>query len=90
MKVIKIGAVWCSGCLIMRPRWQQAERQNSWLKTESYDYDQDQEKIKKYNISPDRLPVFVFLDKEGKKIKEFSGELSKKEIQTLLEKYKDK
>jgi len=25
MKVLKFGAVWCSGCLVMRPRWRSIE-----------------------------------------------------------------
>jgi len=25
MKVLKFGAVWCPGCLVMRPRWAEIE-----------------------------------------------------------------
>ena len=45
MKVIKIGAVWCNGCLVMRPRWQEIETENPWLTTEYFDFDQDSTKI---------------------------------------------
>lgn len=41
MKVLKIGAVWCNGCLVMRPRWQEIEKENPWLKTEYFDFDED-------------------------------------------------
>lgn len=90
MKVIKIGAVWCSGCLVMRPRWEHLEKANSWLKTEYYDYDQDREKIKKYDLAPDRLPIFIFLGRKGNKLKELSGEFSENALQKFLDKYKDK
>jgi thiol-disulfide isomerase/thioredoxin len=89
MKVIKIGAVWCSGCLLMRPRWQELEQENPWLETVYYDYDQDRDKIKKYNQSPNRLPVFIFLDQKGKVLENLSGEFSKKDLQELLDKYKN-
>lgn len=88
MKVIKIGAVWCSGCLVMRPRWQQLEQENPWLKTVYYDYDQDREKLKPYNLAPDRLPAFIFLNQQGKVLESLSGEFSKKFLQELLIKYK--
>jgi len=90
MKVIKTGAVWCSGCLVMRSRWERLEETNPWLKTEYYDYDEDKEKIKKYDLAPDRLPVFIFLDKKGNKLEELSGEFSEKDLQEFLDKYKDK
>ncbi len=41
MKVLKFGAVWCSGCLVMRPLWQDIEAENPWLKTEYDDFDED-------------------------------------------------
>jgi len=28
MKVLKFGAVWCSGCLVMNPRWRGVEEEN--------------------------------------------------------------
>jgi len=34
MKVLKIGAVWCNGCLVMKPRWEELEKENPWLETE--------------------------------------------------------
>ncbi|NCC70988.1 thioredoxin, partial [bacterium] len=37
LKVLKFGAVWCPGCLIMKPRWEEIEKENIWLKTEYYD-----------------------------------------------------
>lgn len=89
MKVIKIGAVWCSGCMIMKPLWKEIEEENPWLETEYYDYDENEEIMKKYNIN-DRLPVFIFLDKDGKEILRLMGEKSKEEILKTIEENKDK
>lgn len=89
MKVLKIGAVWCSGCLIMKPRWQEIEKELSWLKTEYYDFDESEEIVKKYNINQ-VLPVFIFLDKNNKEFLRLSGEISKKELLEILEDNKDK
>ena len=83
MKVLKFGAVWCSGCLVMRPRWQEIEKENPWLKTEYYDYDKDKEMVKKYNIN-ENLPTFVFLDKDGKEFLRLSGEPSKEELVKII------
>ncbi len=90
MKVLKFGAVWCSGCLVMRPRWQEVEKEHSWLKNEYYDYDQDEAMVEKYDIKGSRLPVFVFLDKKGNEFLRKSGELSKKELIKLVTAHRDK
>ena len=90
MKVIKVGAVWCATCLAMKPAWQKVEQQLPWLETEYFDFDQDQEKIKSYRIESDQVPVFVFLDKEGKEIKRLTGEHKPEELVDLCEALKDK
>ncbi len=80
MKVIKIGAVWCNGCLVMRPRWAEIERENPWLKTEYLDFDENRDQIKKYKVESGKLPVFIFLGKKGKEILRISGEIEKKDL----------
>ena len=87
MKVVKVGAVWCSACLVMKPRWQEVERENPWLKTKYLDFDEDKKKIKKYGLSKDRLPTFIFLDKKGKELERIRGEISRKKIVELIYKY---
>ena len=89
MKVIKIGAEWCSGCIIMKPRWQEVEEDNPWVISEYYDYDDSPEIVEKYSLEEGRLPTYIFLDKEDKELEKKSGELSKKEIVELLHKYKE-
>jgi len=88
MKVLKFGAEWCSGCLIMKPRWREIEKELPWLETEYYDYDQNQEMVKKYKIN-ETLPTFVFLDQKNKEITRLTGEFSKKELLEMIEKNKN-
>jgi thiol-disulfide isomerase/thioredoxin len=89
MKVLKFGAVWCSGCLVMKPRWKEIEGENPWLKTEYFDFDVDKEKVKEYKIN-DSLPIFVFLDKDNNEFLRLNGEVSKEELLEVINKNKDK
>lgn len=90
MKVIKIGAVWCQTCLIMKPRWAKIEKQNPWLQNEFYDFDQDADKIKSLSVEAEKLPIFIFLDKNNQELFRKFGELSEKQIQELLDQNKEK
>jgi thiol-disulfide isomerase/thioredoxin len=89
MKVIKFGAVWCSGCLVMKPRWKEIEDNNSWLKTEYYDFDSNKEMVEKYNID-ETLPTFIFLDKNEKEFLRLSGEVEKEKLEKILNENKEK
>jgi len=90
MKVLKFGAVWCNGCLVMRPRWQEIEKENPWLKTEYFDFDEKREIANKYGIVSGVLPVFVFLDKDDKEILRLSGEIEKNKLLKVIAENKDK
>ena len=88
MEVIKIGAEWCSGCIIMKPRWAEIEKENKWLKTQYYDYDKDKSIIEKYNID-EEIPVFIFLNKEKQEISRLTGETSKEKLLSIIHQYKN-
>lgn len=89
MKVLKFGAVWCPGCIIMRPRWREIEQEQQWLKTEYYDYDSDTDMVTKYRIT-NKLPVCIFLDTEDNELKRLTGEVSKQELLELILQFKNK
>ena len=89
MKVIKFGAVWCSGCLVMKPRWAEIEAENPWLQTEMHDFDQDKEAVEKYKID-ETLPTFVFLDKDNKEFLRLNGEIDKNKLIEIINTNKDK
>ncbi|MFA5127133.1 MAG: thioredoxin family protein [Patescibacteria group bacterium] len=89
MKVLKFGAVWCPGCLVMKPRWKDIETENPWLENEYYDFDQDKEMVKKYKIT-NVLPIFIFLDKDGKEFMRLAGEIDKKELIEIINQNKER
>lgn len=80
MKFIKIDAIWCSSCLIMKSRL------NSIIKDKDIDIvslDYDTDDIEKYNVG-DILPVYIKLV-DGKEQERLIGEHSKAEIERFLE-----
>ena len=88
MKVLKFGAVWCAGCLVMRPRWQEIEKEYPMLITEYFDFDTDKEAVAKYGID-EILPVFVFLDKSANEFLRLKGEVSKEKLLEIIEQNQD-
>jgi len=89
MKVLKFGAVWCPGCLVMKPRWKEIEEENSWLKNEYYDFDENKDMVEKYKID-DILPIFVFLDKNRKEFLRLRGEVEKEKLIEIINQNKGK
>lgn len=89
MKILKFGAKWCPGCLVMKPRFKEIEANNPWLKTKYYDFDVAKDMVEKYNIN-EVLPTFVFLDKNDKEFLRLQGEVEKKKIIEIINKNKEK
>jgi thiol-disulfide isomerase/thioredoxin len=89
MKVLKFGAVWCPGCLVMKPLWEEIEREHPWLETEYFDYDESKEAVKQYCIDTN-LPVFVFLNKDGNEFLRLTGERNRKELINIINENKDR
>ncbi len=89
MKILKFGAVWCSGCLVMKPRWQEIEAENPWLETEYYDFDIDKKQVEKYKID-ETLPTFVFIDKRNKEFLRLEGEIEKEKLIELINQNKNR
>lgn len=87
MKVLKFGAVWCSGCLVMKPIWKEIENEMDWLNTEYFDLDENKEMAKKYDIVD--LPTFVFLDSKGEEIHREVGEIGKESLIEIINKYRE-
>lgn len=78
MKIIKINAMWCPGCLISKNIWNEIEDlypNNEYI---NLDYDMDEEIVEQYNVG-DILPV-VIIEKDDNEIKRIIGEKTKKEI----------
>ena len=78
MKIIKINAMWCPGCLISKNIWNDIEKEYPNHEYINLDYDLDEELVEKYKVG-DLLPV-VIIEDNGKEIKRIIGEKTKKEI----------
>lgn len=89
MKVLKFGAVWCPGCLVMKPRWKEIERENPWLDNKYYDFDQDKEAVERYKINK-ILPAFIFLDKNGEEFLRLDGEIEKNKLLEIINQNKER
>ena len=73
MKLIKIGAIWCSGCLVMNKVWNKLIKEYNFS-YETYDIDMDEDEVEKYNVG-EKIPVFIVMEND-KEIKRFIGEYS--------------
>jgi len=79
MKLIKISAMWCPACLIMRPILNNIDFD---VEQVEYDYDLDEEEINKYNVG-ELLPVFILVDND-KEVARLIGEHTKEEVLDFL------
>ena len=82
MEIIKIGAMWCPGCIVMKKTFKQIVEDFN-IEIKSLDLDFDEEEVSKYNVG-DTLPVII-VNKDGKEIKRIIGEKSYQELKSLLE-----
>ena len=81
MKVVKIGAIWCGGCLVMNKVWNKL-KDNYQFDYEELDLDMDEEEVEKYSPG-DVLPVFIFL-KDDKEVDRLVGEYSYDELKNKM------
>lgn len=86
MKIIKIGAVWCPGCLVMNKIWNKISKDNS-LEIISLDYDMDSDDVRKYDVGK-ILPVIIFLDNNDNELDRLIGEQRENKILELIDKYR--
>lgn len=89
MRVLKFGAVWCPGCIIMKPLWQEIEKENKWLKNEYYDFDKDKDQVEKWGVD-NILPTFIFVTNDNKEILRLHGEINKNKLVEIIMEHKNK
>lgn len=83
MKIIKFGAFWCPGCLVMKKTWVNIREKYNNIEIIEYDYDNDKDKLIEYNIEK-KLPVIIFIDKDNNEIKRLVGEQTEKELEKVI------
>ena len=87
MKIIKIGAIWCPGCLVMKKIWKKILNDYQDLNVTELDYDMDSEEVNKYN--PGKvLPVIIFQDDTGNELTRLIGEQKENIIKDNIDKYR--
>ena len=86
MKIIKINAMWCSACISMHKIWKEIEKAYPNIEITSYDYDMDEDEVKKYNVG-EILPVAIFY-KEDVEIARLNGEKKLDDIIKIIEENK--
>ena len=85
MKIIKIGAIWCPGCLVMKKVWNTILKDYE-LDILELDYDMDSEEVSKYNVG-NILPVVIFLDKDNFELERLIGEQKESKLREVIDKY---
>lgn len=85
MRIVKIGALWCPGCLVMKKIWNNINKIYD-LDIIDLDYDMDNEEVKKYNVG-NILPVVIFIDKDGNELERLIGEQKESNLISLIDKY---
>ena len=86
MQIIKIGAVWCPGCLVMNKIWNNILKNND-LDIIELDYDMDSDEVSKYDVGQ-VLPVIIFVDKDGLELERLVGEQKENKIIEVIDKYR--
>ena len=86
MKIIRVNAMWCGGCLSMYKVWKKIEEKYKDIEIISYDYDMDEDIVKEYNVGS-LLPVAIFYKKD-KEVARLIGEKRIEEIEEVINEYK--
>lgn len=82
MKIVKVGSLACTSCIIMDNIFKDVKEKYNFL-YEEYDYDLDNDKIKEFDIGK-KLPVYIVF-KDNKELGRIIGEKKEKEFEEELE-----
>ena len=83
MKIIKVGAMWCPGCLVVQKDWNNFVKDHTEIETQNLDMDFDEEEVETLNVGK-TLPVFIFM-KDGVEVDRLVGEKKYEDLQSKLE-----
>lgn len=78
MKIVRVSAVWCGGCLVMNKIWNEVINEYPDIEIIKYDYDMDNDVVKELNVG-DILPVTIFYSND-QEVTRLIGEKNKKSI----------
>ncbi|MFA7076726.1 MAG: thioredoxin domain-containing protein [Candidatus Izemoplasmatales bacterium] len=83
MKIIRVTAMWCMSCLVMKKTWGKVFGKYPDIIIEDYDFDDDEEFLSKYNLS-EVLPVLIFIENDTEVLRVL-GEKSEKQLNKIIE-----
>ena len=84
IKIVRISAVWCGGCLAMNKIWNEISKEYPDIEVVKYDYDMDTDIVKELNVG-EILPVAIFY-KNNKEVLRLIGEQNKNTIIDIINK----
>ncbi len=84
MKIVKISAVWCPSCLVMRPRFTEIEKKYPNIEFVSLDIDFDED-VSIYN--PGHVLPVIILFINNNEVARLVGEHKVEEISKMVENY---
>ena len=83
MRILRISAIWCPACIIMRPIYEEIAKEHNF-ETSELDYDFDEEEVNKLDVGK-KLPVAIIYDDNDQELVRICGEKKKKEIEEIIE-----
>lgn len=86
MRIVKISAIWCGGCLVMNKVWENIKKNYPEIEFITLDYDMDEDEVKKYNVG-DILPVLIFY-KNDIEVRRIDGEIKENALIDIIEELK--
>jgi len=87
MKIVKLSAIWCPACLVMKSVWKKIEEEFSDLDITNYDYDMNKEEVLLYNVG-NILPVTIILSDDKKELERLIGEVSYNKLKEEINSYR--
>ncbi len=88
MRIIKIGAVWCPGCLVMKKVWNKITNDYPNLDIVNLDYDMNSNEVQKYEAGK-VLPIVIFVDEDNHELERLIGEQSEDTLRRMIDKYEN-
>lgn len=87
MRIVQIGAIWCSSCLVMQKKWKVVKQKFPTIQWDHLDVDFDEIETSKYQVG-EKLPILI-LENQGIEISRLVGERKVEEVIEWIEKNVD-
>lgn len=83
MKILRVSAIWCPSCIIMRPIYDEIAKKYNY-ESQELDYDFDEDEVNKLEVGR-KLPVAIIYDDNGLERTRICGEKKINEIEEIIE-----